>query len=419
MPSLTSTLTEWLAYQQHLTARPVELGLDRVREVWQRLGARRPAARVITVGGTNGKGSTVAMLEAMLGAAGHRVGCFTSPHLYRYNERIRVAGNDVDDASLVAVFARIDAARVEIPLSYFEFGTLAALDLLADAGVEVALLEVGLGGRLDAVNIVDADAAVVVTVDLDHMDYLGPDRDSIGREKAGIFRAGRPAIIGDTDPPAGLLDVAAAVGADVWRAGHEFTVQQRDGDWYWLAGARCVRLPELALHGRGQIDNAGAALATLYALRESLPWNAGYADALANVRVPARMQRLAGPPEVIVDVAHNLQAARALAAWLQATPASGRTLAVFSALADKDIAGLAGVLGAQIKHWYCCGIHDAGARGLDGNEVQRRVLEALPTAYCSAYVDPPAALAAARAHADLADRIVVFGSFHVAGALHL
>ncbi|MDN5924610.1 MAG: bifunctional tetrahydrofolate synthase/dihydrofolate synthase, partial [Xanthomonadales bacterium] len=379
---MTSSLADWLAYQQHLTAQPIELGLERVRAVWQRLGARRPAQHVITVGGTNGKGSTVAMLEAMLRAGGQRVGCFTSPHLLDYNERIRVDGEDVDDASLVAVFARIESARGDIPLSYFEFGSLAAFEILADVGVDVAVLEVGLGGRLDAVNIIDADAAIVVTVDLDHMHYLGPDRDAIGCEKAGIFRAGRPAIIGDRDPPAGLLDAAEQRQASLWCAGTAFQVVPQEGAWYWLAGNQRLRLPPLALQGRWQIDNAAAALAALYALRSSLPWAASSVAALAEVRVPARLQRIAGPPELIVDVAHNPQAARALADWLHSSPCQGRTLAVFSALADKDIPAIAAAVGMGIDHWYCCAIVDAGARGLDANEVQHRVLQGSPQAHC-------------------------------------
>src|SRR5579859_5360849 len=223
---MTRTLDEWLAYQERVNVRSIELGLDRVRAVWQRMGAQPPARRVITVGGTNGKGSTVAMLEAMLRAAGQRVGCYTSPHLLHYRERVRIDGVDADDPALIASFERIEAARGDIPLTYFEFGTLGALDLFARAGLDVAVLEVGLGGRLDAVNIVDADVAIVTTVDLDHMDWLGPDRDSIGMEKAGIARAGHAAIIGELDPPLGLLQALERIGARVERAGVDFSVQR-------------------------------------------------------------------------------------------------------------------------------------------------------------------------------------------------
>ncbi len=220
MSELPSTLADWLDYQQRVHPQAIELGLERVRTVWERLGAPAPAPLVITVGGTNGKGSTVAFLEAMLAADGRRVGAYTSPHLLRYNERVRVAGDDVDDAALIDAFERIEAARAEGPgdpvaLTYFEYGTLAALWIFSRSALDVAVLEVGLGGRLDAVNLVDADAAIVTTVDLDHQDWLGDDRDSIGREKAGIFRAGRPAIVGESEPPATLLAQAARIGAEV------------------------------------------------------------------------------------------------------------------------------------------------------------------------------------------------------------
>ena len=230
---MSRTLAEWLSYQERVNPRGIELGLERVRTVWQRMGAPAPARWTVTVGGTNGKGSTVAMLEAMLRAAGRRVGCYTSPHLLRYNERVRIDGHDVEDRLLVESFERIEAARSEIPLTYFEFGTLAALDLFARADLDAAVLEVGLGGRLDAVNIIDADVAVITTVDLDHMDWLGADRDAIGREKAGIARRGRPAIVGETMPPDGLLDALADSGARVLRAGVDFQVERAASGWTW------------------------------------------------------------------------------------------------------------------------------------------------------------------------------------------
>ncbi|MGA9333962.1 MAG: Mur ligase family protein, partial [Rudaea sp.] len=227
------TLAEWLEYQQNVHPREVELGLQRVGEVWRRLGAPDPAPVVITIGGTNGKGSTVALLEAMLVADGKRVGCYTSPHLLRYNERIRVLGADVDDAHLVDAFEQIEAARKDIALTYFEFGTLAALWIFAHRELDVAVLEVGLGGRLDAVNIIDADACIVTTVDLDHMDWLGSDRDSIGREKAGIFRPGRPAIVGMRNPPRGLIAEAERIGAQLHVLGREFSIASQIDTWRW------------------------------------------------------------------------------------------------------------------------------------------------------------------------------------------
>ena len=305
----TRDLAGWLQYQERINPRTIELGLARVRAVWEAMGAPRPAPTVITVGGTNGKGSTVAFLEAMLQAAGYRVGCFTSPHLLRYNERVRIDGKDIDDAALVASFERIEAARGELLLTYFEFGTLAAIDLIARSGVDVAVLEVGLGGRLDAVNIIDADAAIVTSVDLDHQEWLGGDRDTIGREKAFIARASRPLVLGEAEPPARLLETARQIGANVLIRGTHFGA---------APGAP-------AMSGDFQRFNAAAAVAALRALPDLKVDDAAMAVGLAAARVPARLQVLPGQPAVVVDVAHNPHAARALA--LPAGRDLGRTLA--------------------------------------------------------------------------------------------
>ena len=432
---MSRTLAEWLDYQQRVHPRAIALGLERVRTVWQRLGAPLPAPLTISVGGTNGKGSTVAFLQAMLAAAGKRVGAYTSPHLLRYNERVRIAGRDVDDAELCAAFARIEAARGDVALTYFEFGTLAALLLFAEAALDVAVLEVGLGGRLDAVNIIDADVAIVTTVDLDHQDWLGRDRDSIGREKAGIFRAGRPAVIGERDPPRGLLAAAAEARARVLRAGRDFDVRAQADGFIWRSRESSERVGDLhavvddepgsaltigvlGLEAPHQIDNAAAALAALWALRDRLGWDAGACTAgLAQARLPGRLQRLPGLPELCVDVAHNPQAARELAAWIDAHPPAGRTLAVFSALADKDVAGIAAALGERIAHWYVAGIGDAGARGLDADAVAARLAAVIPGDRRSTHADLAAALVSARAVATPQDRIIAFGSFHVVAAI--
>ncbi|MGH8118826.1 MAG: bifunctional tetrahydrofolate synthase/dihydrofolate synthase [Rhodanobacteraceae bacterium] len=429
------TLAEWLAYQQHIHARGVDLGLDRVREVWQRMGAPRPAPVVITVGGTNGKGSTVAFLEAMLRAGGMRVGAYTSPHILRYNERVRIDGAEVHDATLVAAFERVEAARGTTSLTYFEFGTLAAFDIFARAGLGIALLEVGLGGRLDAVNIVDADCAVVVTVDLDHMEYLGPDRESIGREKAGIFRAGRPAIIGETRPPESLLEHARETGARVEMLGRDFGWSpELDRLTWWHrdpAQARYVAPPEgadsgimlrgeLALEGAFQYHNAAAAVAALNALGARVRWSA---DALAktgygSVGAPflaGRLQHLGDHPDIVTDVGHNPQAARELAHWLDRHRVAGVLRAVFGALQDKDIEGVAAALGARVGRWYLGGLTDESPRGETIDRLAARVRSALPGARCQEYPGIPAALAAARAEATPDDRILAFGSFHVVG----
>lgn len=422
------TLAEWLAYQERINPRSIELGLDRVRAVWQRMGAPAPARRVITVGGTNGKGSTVALLEAMLRAAGLRVGAFTSPHLLAYNERVRIDGADADDAALIGAFERIEAARGDTPLTYFEFGTLAALDLFARAdpdrgGLDVALLEVGLGGRLDAVNIIDADVAVITTVDLDHMDWLGPDRDSIGREKAGIARAGRPVIVGELDPPAGLLDALAARAARVERAGMDFSTERHATGWHWRhRDGSAMALPDPALAAPVQFANAATAVAALHALFAGdaalAPRDlfAAIEAGLRAVRVPARLQSLGGDPPLIVDVGHNPQAARALAEWLQAQPPT-RVHAVYGALADKDVAGVIAALGARIQHWHLAGLQHATPRGLTAAALGAILQQTLPQAAFDTHADVAAALAAARAAAGLGDCILAFGSFFVAAAV--
>jgi dihydrofolate synthase / folylpolyglutamate synthase len=425
---MTRNLAEWLPYQGRVNVRSIELGLDRVREVWQRMGAPAPARRVITVGGTNGKGSTVALLEAMLTAAGLRVGAFTSPHLVDYNERIRIDGANVDDTALIASFERIEAARGApsddaIPLTYFEFGTLAALDLFARAGLDVAVLEVGLGGRLDAVNIIDADVVIITTVDMDHMDWLGLDRNSIGREKAGIARAGRPAIVGELDPPAGLLDALAACGARVERAGLDFHIERHADGWRWQhRDGIAMELPDPALAAPVQFANAAAAIAGLHALwADDLSFAskdvfAAVSTGLHEVRVAARLQSLGGDPALIVDVGHNPQAARALAEWLDIQPAA-RVHAVYGALADKDVTGVIRALGARIDHWHLAGLDHATPRGLAATALAEILQQTLPRATFDAHVDVATALAAARAMAQPGERILAFGSFFVAGAI--
>lgn len=420
------SLEQWLGYQQRLHTQTIDMGLDRVREVWRRIGAPRPAPVVITVGGTNGKGSTVAFLEAMLRAGGARVGAYTSPHLLRYNERVRIDGVDAEDEILIASFERIEAARAvdaknTVPLTYFEFGTLAALDLFARAKLDVALLEVGLGGRLDAVNLIDADCAIVTTVDLDHMEYLGKDRISIGREKAGIFRKNRPAIIGERDPPQSLLAEAQRIGAKVLRAGVDFVVRRHDDAWSWVAAEEkdfaLSNLPMPVLAAPSQVDNAAAAIAVLYALREKVPWNpSAIVRGIREARVPGRLQRIGENPEIIIDVAHNPQAACELTRWLDAHRIDGTTHVVFGALADKDVAGIANAFGDRIAHWYLAGLDADSPRGLTVTQLANRVRAALPAARCSELPTVAAAISVAREHARPNDRILAFGSFFVVAA---
>jgi dihydrofolate synthase/folylpolyglutamate synthase len=408
------TLAEWLDYQQRIHPRAIELGLERVREVWRRMGAPAPAPIVVTIGGTNGKGSTVAFLEAMLGAAGKRVGAYTSPHLLRYNERVRVLGEQAGDVALVDAFERIETARSEIPLTYFEFGTLAALWIFAQSKLDIALLEVGLGGRLDAVNIIDADAAIVTTVDFDHQDWLGNDIDSIAREKAGIFRSDRPAIIGMHEPPTGLLSEGERIGPRLVRAGRDYQVEPRTDGWQWQCGSDGLDLPYPSLAAPCQIDNAAAALAALYALRDRLGWSPqALGDGVRGAHASARLQRFAKPgaAELVIDVAHNPQAARTLGTWLGQHPVP--TLAVFGALSDKDVGGIAEPLGVHVDHWFLAGLQDDTPRGLTAMQVRERMPAA---AGVSEFADVGSALDAALARAQAQDRIIAFGSFFVAAS---
>ncbi|TAL83031.1 MAG: bifunctional tetrahydrofolate synthase/dihydrofolate synthase [Rhodanobacter sp.] len=424
---MSRNLAEWLAYQERVNPRSIELGLDRVNAVWQRMGAAAPAPRVITVAGTNGKGSTVALLEAMLMAAGLRVGCFTSPHLLSYNERVRIDGINADDDALTAAFERIEAARgadsaVAIPLTYFEFGTLAALDLFARDLLDVAILEVGLGGRLDAVNIVDADVAIITTVDLDHMEWLGADRDSIGREKAGIARAGRPAIVGEADPPDGLLDTLAATDAWVERAGIDFWFERAAHGWQWQhRDGEVLHLPDPALTAPVQFVNASAAIAALHTLYAdgSLAIDDFLAAAsvgLQTAQVPARLQSLGGDPVLMVDVGHNPQAARALAEWLDRR-AGGPLHAVYGALADKDIAGVMAALGERVEHWHLAGLDQVTPRGMAAGQLAASLRQTLAGATFDEHTDVAAALSAARAATPAGGCILAFGSFFVASAV--
>ncbi|MEZ5462451.1 bifunctional tetrahydrofolate synthase/dihydrofolate synthase [Dokdonella sp.] len=411
------TLDDWLNWQLRIHPREIELGLDRVSTVWKALGAPAPARVVITVGGTNGKGSTVAFLEAMLAAAGYTVGAFTSPHLLRYNERVRMKGREATDAELTTAFERIEVARGEVPLTYFEFGTLAALLVFAENELDVALLEVGLGGRLDAVNMIDADASIVTTVALDHEDWLGNDREVIGREKAGIFRPGRPAIVGDRDPPQGLIAEARRIGSQLIVAGRDYHAESTEAGWVWSRGSTRLSLPPTSLDSASQQANAAAAVAALHALADRLDWKVDAIRAgVARAKAPARLQRFAGQPELIVDVAHNPQAAEVLAAWLAGHPAAGRNIALFGALADKDIIGIVGPLSEVVDSWYLAGLDAESSRGLDVSALAQRLESSGVIDVCARHVNVADALAEALDQAGPNDRVIAFGSFFVASA---
>ncbi len=413
------TLNDWLAWQETLHPKAIDLGLERVREVATRLGLLEPKHIVISVAGTNGKGSSVAMLEAILACAGLRVGAYTSPHLWQYNERIRLDRQAVHDAVLVASFARIDAARGEISLSYFEFGTLAALDILQRAGVDVAVLEVGLGGRLDAVNIVDAECALITGIGIDHVEWLGPDRESIGREKAGILRGGRPAVCSDPQSPASLRAVAQDCGAIWYGLGEQFGYARMGEVWeWWGPNLRLDGLPLPALAGPFQLQNAAGVVMAVQTLSARLPVTVPALQAgLRAARVAGRFTVVPGPFETIFDVAHNPHAAAALAAALAARPypgaGAGHTLAVCGMLADKDAAGVGAALAEQVQCWYLGGL--SGIRGQSAQVLAARLGSA--SMRRRLYPNLPMAYAAARADARSGDRIVVFGSFHTIAEL--
>ncbi|MGN6111437.1 MAG: bifunctional tetrahydrofolate synthase/dihydrofolate synthase [Luteimonas sp.] len=414
-------LPEWLERIERQHPRSIELGLERVREVARRMAPGRPAKRVIVVGGTNGKGSTVAFIEAIARAAGWRTGAYTSPHLVAYNERVRIDGRDADDASLVAGFEAVEAARGDVPLTYFEYGTLCALWRFAREGLDLAVLEVGLGGRLDAVNIVDADVSVITTVDIDHVDWLGADREAIGFEKAGIARPWKPLVLGDDDPPASVLRHAYAIGASAIRANCDFFFAPLDdarGDgarWEWREVGRRYELPLPALAAPVQLRNAATAIAALRALRVPLAEEA-IGRGVARARVAGRLQRFERDGvAVLVDVGHNPQAARELARWLRREPVAGRTVAVFAALGDKDSAGVAAALDGAVDAWHLAGLADAGPRGLDVDAFAARLAGTL-AADGARHATVRDALAAALAAAAPGDRVLVFGSFHTAAA---
>ena len=412
---MTRTLDQWLDYQLKTHPQAIAMGLERVREVARRLQLARPGGQVITVAGTNGKGSTVAFIEAIARAAGLRVGAFTSPHLVRYNERVRIDGRDADDALLVDAFERIEQARTSgevIPLTYFEFGTLAALLVFEQAGLDLAILEVGLGGRLDDVNIVDADVAVITTVDLDHQEYLGNDRETIGADKAGIFRAGKPCVLAEKDPPSSVLRHAYDIGAAAIRGHSDYLMFLHEQGWTWHEPGYELELPDPSLDAPAQIENAAAAIAALRALPFDIPRQA-FIDGVRAATLPGRLQVIAQSPELVVDVAHNPQAAGQLAQWLQAHPKP--TSAVFSALRDKDIEGIVARMDPFIRRWYLAGIDDAGPRGLTGAELAERVAKLVGPERSSNKGSVLEALAAARANSKADERVLVFGSFHTAG----
>ncbi len=407
----TASLSDWLDRIERLHPASIELALERVAAVRDRLHIS-PDFPLILVGGTNGKGSACAMLDAIYRNAGYVTGLYTSPHLLTYNERVRVDGRPVEDAELVEAFEQVEAARGDITLTYFEFGTLAAALVFCARAVDVAVLEVGLGGRLDAVNIFEPDCSLLLSVAIDHVDYLGPNRETIGFEKAGIFRGGRPAVCADEDPPASLLEHAATIGADLYLIGRDFGYRRADGSWqFWSSAGKKTALPYPALRGEEQLDNAAAALEVVRLMQARLPVDMGsLRNGLLDARLTARFQVLPGQPTLILDVAHNASAAAALSRNLASLPASGSTLAVFGALKDKDIGGIVAPLAAQVDRWFVCEL--PVARSAQAARLQQAVLQAVDHERVDAFDDVASGLAAAQEAACENDKILVFGSFY-------
>jgi dihydrofolate synthase/folylpolyglutamate synthase len=426
MQSLPQTLEGWLAHCERLHPKNIDMGLARVGEVARRMGLAF-GCPVITVAGTNGKGSTCAMLEAVALQAGYRTGVYTSPHLVHFEERCRIHGETVAAADLVAHFAAVESARTqngdEVSLSYFEFTTLAILRLMSQSRLDVAILEVGLGGRLDATNVIDTDCAIITSVDIDHVEFLGTDRETIGREKAGIMRTGRPVVVSDPVPPQSVIDHAREIGADLWRFGQDFNFSGDKQQWAWAGrGRRYAGLAYPALRGANQLVNASGVLAAFEALRERLPITAQAVRAgLALVELPERFQIVPGQPTLVLDVAHNPHSVAALTANLDAMGYFPTTHAVFGAMADKDLAPMLAKVGPLIDRWYFTDLPTPRAESAASLQQKWNALQMVaggrrPVA-TSLHASPQKALAAAVEAADPADRIVVFGSFYTVGGV--
>jgi dihydrofolate synthase/folylpolyglutamate synthase len=426
MENLT-TLADWLAHIEQLHPKGVngiELGLDRIRKVAQRLELRF-ACPVFTVAGTNGKGSTCAMLESILLQAGYRVGTFTSPHLVRFEERLRIGGECIDGAQLVSAFKDVEAARTRpgdvVSLTYFEFTTLGILLEMARSQLDVVVLEVGLGGRLDAVNLIDTDCAIITSIDLDHTELLGPDRESIGFEKAGIMRTGKPVVVSDPVPPQSVIDRAMEVGADLWRVGRDFNTSGDKQQWGWSGrGRRYSGLAYPALRGANQLLNAGGVLAALEAMRDRLPVTAqAIRNGLAFVELPGRFQIVPGQPALVLDVAHNPHSVAALALNLDAMGFFPVTHAVFGAMADKDLLPMLAKVAPVIDNWYLTDLPTPRAATAEALLAVFTHLPGRMPHVAGQFATPQAALDAAVAAAGPADRIVVFGSFYTVGGVLL
>ncbi len=415
---LPQTLDQWLAHCERLHPKGIEMGLERVRAVAHRMKLKFDCP-VITVAGTNGKGSTCAMLEAILLQAGYRTGVYTSPHLVHFEERCRLSGTSAAPEALAEAFAAVEAVRGEVSLTYFEFSTLAILWLMGRAWLDAVILEVGLGGRLDAVNIIDTDCAVITSIDLDHMALLGNDRESIGREKAGIMRPARTVVVSDPMPPQSVVAHAQALGADLWRFGQDFNFSGDKQQWAWAGrGRRYSGMAYPALRGANQLVNASGVLAALESLRARIPVTAqAVRNGLAMVELPGRFQIVPGEPVLVLDVAHNPHSVAALAENLDAMGFYPNTHAVFGAMADKDLQPMLQRLAPLVDRWYFTDLPLPRAASAQDLQQAWQAQNTRKDVSSSVHADPQSALQAAISAADPADRIVVFGSFHTVGGV--
>lgn len=412
---MPSSLNDWLARIDQLNPDDIELGLARCSAVWDRMGRPRPGARNVIVAGTNGKGSTVAGIEAGFSAMGLRAGAYTSPHLLRYNERVRLLGKEIADEALVAAFEAVEGARGDTRLTYFEFGTLAAFHAMAQARLDVAILEVGLGGRLDAVNIIDADLAVITPVGLDHQEYLGNDREQVGREKAGVLRAGQTVVCSDREPPESIFAAAGSLDARLIRIGADFDVSRDPADpegiWRYYFADDCTQMP-VSMFGSHQADNLAASLTTIVLMEPSARGKLeAVARGVGGCRVRGRLEQLRRAPDVVVDVGHNPMAARVIRDYLDDRGASG-VHAVLGMLGDKDAEGVVEVLAGHVATWHCAGLK--GGRGQTGEALAARVRAAAPDAEVQDYASVVNALDAAQSGVG-SGLVLAFGSFLTAG----
>ncbi|MEL0081482.1 MAG: bifunctional tetrahydrofolate synthase/dihydrofolate synthase [Gammaproteobacteria bacterium] len=412
-----ASLTEWLEFQQSLHPKDMELGLARVREVAQRLLLPPQTALRVLVAGTNGKGSSIAMLESIYRSAGYHVGCYTSPHLFDYCERVRINGSRVSEQDFCAAFEKVEAVRGETPLTYFEYGTLAAMQIMAAQPLDLQLLEVGLGGRLDAVNIIDGDLALLTQIDLDHCEWLGDTRELIGKEKAGIMRPGQPAICADRQAPHTVIDYADQVGAPLSLLGEQFDFSTAEiaDEWHWQGGGMAITLPVPGLKGSNQLDNAAGVLEVTRLMQSRLPVSvAAIAQGLRNTQLAGRFESLPGRPAVIVDVAHNPQACHSLADNLSNLPLSGKRIAVLAMLADKNISGCMRPLMGLVDHWCLATLKEA--RGATANHLHQQLSALDEQVPVTLHDSVRQAVTHARQMARENDQLVVYGSFHTVAA---